>query len=182
MLEGEKVNIRMMRESDLEQYYKLIQGSVNSRGPYYPAQPTAFTSLSALSKRVQEDGFWEPVKRPSMLLVEDKSEKLVGEISWIPGRFDDYEMGWIIYDPVARGKGYATEAAQMVISWMFNGMKINRIIAYVHSDNIASQRIAEKCGFRHEATLQGLWYQHGKYQDLELYRILREELEKTTIS
>ena len=176
MLEGDLVNLRMIRESDLERYYELLQGSVKNRGPYYPSQPTTFTSLSALRKRVQEDGFWDPEKQYTMLLIVDKTEKQVGEISWIPGRFDDYEIGWIIFDQAARGKGYATEAAQMFISWMFNGMKINRIIAYVHPNNIASQRIAEKCGFKHEATLHGIWYQHGEYQDLQLYRILREEL------
>jgi RimJ/RimL family protein N-acetyltransferase len=58
---------------------------------------------------------------------------------------------------------------------MFNGMKINRIFAYIHRDNIASQRMAEKCGLKREATLRGIWYQHGKYQDLDLYRVLREE-------
>jgi len=175
MLEGKLVNLRMMRESDLDQYYAFVQESVKNRGPYYPSQPTTFTSLPALRKRVQEDGFWDPAKRYSALLIVDKAEKLVGEISWIPGRFDDYEIGWIIFNPAARGKGYATEAAQMVINWMFNGMTINRIVAYVHADNIASQRIAEKCGFKHEATLRGIWYQHGKYQTLELYRLLREE-------
>jgi hypothetical protein len=101
MLEGERVNVCMMRESDLEVYYEFIQGSVNSRGPYYPAQPTAFTSLPALRKRVQEDGFWEPVNRSSMLLIVDKTDQQVGEISWLPGRFDDYEIGWIIFDPAA---------------------------------------------------------------------------------
>jgi RimJ/RimL family protein N-acetyltransferase len=44
---------------------------------------------------------------------------------------------------------------------MFNGMKKNRIIAFVHRDNIALQRIAEKCGLKHEATLREIWYQHG---------------------
>lgn len=178
MLEGKRVKLRLMRESDLVDYYRLFHGSLKNRGPFWPSWPTSFIALPELKKRFQEYGFWDPAKRPSVLLIMNKSEELVGQIRWGPGLYDAFKIGWIIFDPADRGKGYATEAAQLVVRWMFDGLNINRIEAYIHPGNEVSQKIAEKCGFKHEATLSGVRFEHGEYKDLRLYRILRQEFDE----
>lgn len=177
MLDGQLVNIRLMRESDIEKYYELHE-NVKNRGPYYPTEPNTIQSISQLKKRIQEDGYWDPMSRFSVLLVTDKSGTLIGRVNLFPARhgYDGHEIGWITFETENRGKGYTTEAVQLVVKWMFGGLKINRIEAYIHPDNVASKRVAEKCGFTYEATLRGIWFQHGQYHDLMLYSILRSEL------
>lgn len=46
------------------------------------------------------------------------------------------------------GNGYCTEAARAVIGWAFHTLQLEYLICIVETDNIPSQRIAEKCGFQ----------------------------------
>ncbi|HLA55277.1 MAG TPA: GNAT family N-acetyltransferase [Flavobacterium sp.] len=62
-------------------------------------------------------------------------------------RDDNYDLG---YRFIQRhwGKGYGTESAKAFIDFGFNEMKLGKISAYVDVNNIASQKILEKCGFK----------------------------------
>lgn len=175
MLTGTLVDLRKMRDSDLESFYDLYHGDVSRRGPFWPSGPGAFASLSDFKKRYQEDGFWKPPEKSSILLIVDKAGNLLGFVGFHPSMYDAYELSWLIFDPQSRGKGYASEATRMLIDYLFDGMKVNRLEAYIHPDNAASRRLADKCGLKYEGTLRQIWYQHGKYQDLTLYAIVRED-------
>ena len=43
--------------------------------------------------------------------------------------------------------GYATEAVKAVLEWAFNNPNITAIEAETDSENVASKRVLEKCGF-----------------------------------
>ncbi|MBD3195444.1 MAG: GNAT family N-acetyltransferase [Candidatus Lokiarchaeota archaeon] len=76
-------------------------------------------------------------------------------------------------------KGYATEAAKMVIDYGFLELNFHKIYAGVHSRNIASWTVAEeKIGFVKEAVLKDEVYVSGEYLDAYKYRLLRSEWEK----
>ena len=55
-------------------------------------------------------------------------------------------VGWYI-DPKHQGKGYATEAAQAMIDYLFNEVEINGIVEEVTKTNVPSWKIMEKLGF-----------------------------------
>ena len=63
------------------------------------------------------------------------------------GRADNYDLGYRILKK-HWGKGYATEAAQAFIDFGFNEMHLDRVSAYIDVNNIASQKILEKCGLK----------------------------------
>ncbi len=50
------------------------------------------------------------------------------------------------------GKGYATEAARAWVSYGFEELGLDRIVAVAHPDNAACQRVLEKVGMRFERT------------------------------
>lgn len=56
------------------------------------------------------------------------------------------------------GQGYATEAARAAIHFGFTQCGLDEIIGLTHPENIASQRVLEKCGlkFVDQLTLWGL--------------------------
>ena len=56
------------------------------------------------------------------------------------------DVGWYI-NPAYQGRGYATEAAQAMINYMFKKVEINSISSGTVKDNIASCKIFEKMGF-----------------------------------
>jgi RimJ/RimL family protein N-acetyltransferase len=62
------------------------------------------------------------------------------------------EMGWSL-SSAAHGKGYATEAVEGALAWgrEFFGAG-SRVVCVISTDNTASQRVAEKAGFKQYAT------------------------------
>lgn len=77
----------------------------------------------------------------------DKNGDIIGAVG--AGEHDDLGETEIFYNilPVARGKGYASEAAKAVTSWALNNYKIPYIIATADVKNIPSQKVLEKCGY-----------------------------------
>ena len=77
--------------------------------------------------------------------------------------------------------GYMTEALARVIDYTFDAMDINRIEAQHELDNPASGRVMEKCGMRKEGVLRQRLYNKGKFVDVALYAILKDDVRKGTI-
>ncbi len=50
--------------------------------------------------------------------------------------------------PSAWGKGYATEVAKATLQYGHTALKLEKIIAHAHIDNIASQKVLEKIGMQ----------------------------------
>ena len=59
--------------------------------------------------------------------------------------------------------------------YLFEKTKINRIRLMIHPENKPSVRVAEKAGYHYESTSKGIWYNRGKYYDLLVYVLLRDE-------
>lgn len=57
------------------------------------------------------------------------------------------EIGYGISDEY-QNKGYATEAVNAVLSWAFRNPNVTAVEAETDPENIASQRVLEKCGFK----------------------------------
>jgi len=53
-------------------------------------------------------------------------------------------------------------------------MKLVRIEAYAHVDNIASNRSLEKVGFQKEGCLKKKWLIRGEFCDVNLWAITTE--------
>lgn len=64
-----------------------------------------------------------------------------------PGEPGDYELGYSLRKE-EWGKGYATEIAGALATWLFERGFANRFIAFTHPDNVASQRVLRKIGMR----------------------------------
>lgn len=57
----------------------------------------------------------------------------------------------------AHGKGYATEAARAALEWGDTHFVLKQTVCIIHPENLASIRVAEKCGYRESqcATCKG---------------------------
>ncbi len=66
------------------------------------------------------------------------------------------ELGWALVSR-AHGKGYATEAVRAAIAWADVNLTSKKTVCIVHPDNVASLRVAEKCGYvrEQETTFNG---------------------------
>jgi len=73
------------------------------------------------------------------------------------------------------GKGYATEAAQALIDWVFANTKAVRIQAHCISEHATSMRVLQKIGMQHEGTFRKAIHRHRKLWNTEHYALLRDE-------
>jgi RimJ/RimL family protein N-acetyltransferase len=64
------------------------------------------------------------------------------------------EMGWLLAAS-AHGKGYATESVSGALGWARAHFGAGaRVVCVIDTGNIASQRVADKCGFKHFANAE----------------------------
>jgi RimJ/RimL family protein N-acetyltransferase len=91
-------------------------------------------------------GHWQLLGYGMFVVEERETGAFVGRVGALqPKGWPGFEIGWAV-TPEARGKGYATEAAEAAIDWSFSSFELERIISIIHSRNVASQRVAEKLG------------------------------------
>jgi len=57
------------------------------------------------------------------------------------------ELGWALVSKV-HGKGYATEAVRAAVAWGEAHFGPVRSVCLIHPQNLASIRVAEKCGYQ----------------------------------
>lgn len=171
MLEGKNIILRNMKESDLDDYVQLT-GDARENGNYFPL---IIRSKPLVKKVFDETGFWEPDK--GRMMITGKSERLIGFISYFKGAFYNtgYEIGLQIFKKEDRDKGYATEALQIFSAYMFEERQIHRLQICMDKDNVGSKKLAEKCGYKWEGTMRQVSFTRGRYHDLELYSLLRDE-------
>jgi RimJ/RimL family protein N-acetyltransferase len=93
---------------------------------------------------------------------------LVGDFSTTETRY------WVGYD--FWGKGYCTEALKEIVRFGFEEKKVNKIWAEHKTFNIASGKVMEKVGMKHERIMRSHYKQaDGKYLDMSVKSILRSE-------
>ena len=86
-----------------------------------------------------------------------------------------YEVGWI-FARSAQGQGYATEAAQALLTHAFETLGCHRVIATCQPENTPSWRVMEKIGMRREGLLRQCIYRGpGLWWDEYIYAILAAE-------
>jgi [ribosomal protein S5]-alanine N-acetyltransferase len=76
------------------------------------------------------------------------------------------------------GKGIAVEAIEAIISCGFENMSFQRIEALIEPPNLSSQRLVEKMGFIREGLLRNYEFTCGKFDDLFMYSLLKQDYDK----
>ena len=99
-----------------------------------------------------------------------ESARLAGAVGLeLTPRFDRAELGyWIAKDNW--GRGYATEAAEAVLSYGFTTRGLHRIHATPFKRNPASVRVLQKLGMKHEGQAREHVKKWGVFEDLGAVR------------
>jgi RimJ/RimL family protein N-acetyltransferase len=172
MLKGKIITLRPVLEADLDRLYQY-HIDIDTRGDFYPRD---VVSQSTFRKRFYDSGYWGDTA--GMLLIVNAGDEILGEIEFFKtvNYLHEYEIGYRLYAPDQSGKGAMTEALGLMVRYLFETKPINRIRLMIHPDHVASARVAEKCGFTYEGTARQVWYNLGRYQDLRVFAILRDDV------
>ena len=89
------------------------------------------------------------------LLIEKPTGRLVGSVGlhrtdW---KLPKTEVGyWLRTSAV--GRGYATEGIATLVAWSFDRLGVERVELVTDEANLASRKVAERCGFELEGILR----------------------------
>ena len=72
-------------------------------------------------------------------------------------------------------KGIMTKTVVALLNYCFNSLELNRIELKCASENYRSQAIPERLNFKKEGIIRQGEFLNGKYVDLFLYSLLKEE-------
>lgn len=102
-----------------------------------------------------------------LAIIEKATGRHVGNlglhrISWIYRRA---ELGIVIGERSAHGKGLGTEACRLIVGHGFSRFNLHKVFARVEAENKAGVRMFEKAGFRIEATLKEEIIRDGGFYD-----------------
>ena len=172
MLEGKNVNLRVMERDDVDFLAEWFN-DVDFWGEYTPI-------MEQIPKSERVKYFDNPsnlaiLMESKLFIVQKKDGTKIGIILHrlnLPYKW--MEIGYF-FVPSERRKGYGTEAAQLMIDYLFLSKDLARIHAFADTRNRASQRVLEKAGFQREGTIRKCAFNRGELTHYYLYSILREE-------
>ncbi len=91
-----------------------------------------------------EFGLWATIHK--------NTNKFIGRCGLLPWTFDgrdEVEVAYLI-SKTYWGQGLGTEAAQAILDYGFEKIKLSRLICLIDEENLASIRVAEKIGMSFE--------------------------------
>ena len=108
--------------------------------------PDDAEALANVEREAQawRDGTWAVFR-----IVELPRDEVVGGASLRLGEHGIGEASYFL-SARARGRGLATRAVRLLARWAFEELGLARVELRVHPDNLASQRVAHRAGFRRE--------------------------------
>ena len=171
-LRGELISLRLVRSGDIDGLFELLN-DLSTRG----ALGHFLKSETGIRRRFEEDGYWSD--NSGMLLMIDTAADIVGWIAFTPVvfYFHGYEISYQVFGEQYSGKGYATEALALLTDYLFSTKLMNRLQLSIRPDNLASRRVAEKCGYTKEGVMRSIAFSHGRFHDMELWSITRRMYE-----
>lgn len=162
-IEGERLYLRGVTADDVnETYLRWMHDPEVMQYLESRFQPHSLSSLHEFVTQMQHD-------RDQLFLaivLKDKDRHIgnikLGPINWIH-RFAD--IGLLIGEKDCWGKGYATEAIQLLTQYAFNALNLHHLTAGCYATNMGSARAFLKAGWVEEGRRKSYFYSAGKYVD-----------------
>lgn len=173
-IEGERVRLELLRAEDFDALYAIQSDPEVCRYLLYePRTPERVHEVlerdSAATRLEDPDDFVQPA-------IRDSSGRLIGTMYFKLASVDDRsaEIGWLL-DPRFMGRGFAREAAALLLDLAFGELALHRVYAELDPRNAASVALCERLGMRHEAHFrEHMWFK-GDWADTGIYAILEHE-------
>ena len=102
--------------------------------------------------------------------------KVIGTIGymWWQSENNSAEVGYSLARPYWN-QGLMTEALAAVLGYSFESLALHRVEAQHELLNPASGAVMKKAGMQYEGTLRGRIYNKGRFVDVAIYAMLKED-------
>ncbi len=148
VLETERLTLRGHRLDDFPASAAMWADPVVTR--HFGGKP--LSNEESWTKFLRYFGHWALLGYGYWVVEENATGNFAGEVGFADYKRDIQpplnapEIGWVLASQF-HGKGYATEAVRAAVAWGDRDFK-SRTTCIIHPENLASIRVAEKCGYR----------------------------------
>jgi RimJ/RimL family protein N-acetyltransferase len=164
------VTLRPWRESDIPAVFEACQDPEIAR---WTAVPSPYTEQHA--RDFVAHGVPGRQDDVQFAMEDAASGELLGSIAIFQPQEGIGEVGYWVAAP-ARGRGVAVRAVRLVVGWALEARDLRRIQIHTLPGNRASERVAEKAGFKREGVLRSYAVMKGRVTDITMFSLLPGEL------
>lgn len=178
-LRGERISLDVLRTHDLEPLYAMQSDPDVCRYLLYEAR-----SHEKVVEVLARDSAATRLEKPGDYLqpaIRDGDGRFLGtmylELHNLGEGGPDggtAEIGWILL-PSSQGRGYATEAARVLLDLCFGELGLHRVYAELDPRNDASVALCLRLGMREEGRFVEQMWLKGEWTDTGHYAILERE-------
>ncbi|WP_315719855.1 MULTISPECIES: GNAT family protein [unclassified Bradyrhizobium] len=169
ILSTSRLRLRQFRSDDAEGLHRCYSDAAAMRFWNH----TVHTKLSESERSARRFIDCTPSYYRFWAVAEAKSDRCIGMVNYHDGQMKSRRVtiGYIV-DPARQREGIAFEAVGAMLDFCFGELGLHRVQAFIHPDNTASRKLAEKLGFRCEGRLRDHLRVGGQWRDDMLYALL----------
>jgi diamine N-acetyltransferase len=180
MIYGERLRLRAAEREDLPRFVAWLNDP----------EVRQFLLINLPMSMASEERWFENMQKlppaEHVLVIEIALPREGGaEVTWTPignTSFMDInhinraaEIGIFIGEKSFWNQGYGRDTMRLMLRHGFETMNFNRIYLRVFDHNLRGIRAYERAGFKHEGRMRQAQYQEGRYFDVLMMSVLREE-------
>ena len=176
-LATDRLVLRAVTETDADAVFAACSNPNLTRFTLFETHRTPDDAVSFV-RHYARQSYAERVPDPfAVVLKDDPDGQMVGAVGchWASRANFVMELGYWVAEPLW-GRGIAAEAGRAVVGYAFeNYPPVRRIQARVLVGNPASARVLDKIGFRFEGTHRAAVFRRGRFEDVTMFAVLRDE-------
>ena len=170
-LSGPRLDLRPFEAGDVDFFLKWMNDP-ETRGLIGETRPQSRMEAEKYIEKINSDS-----SRVWLAAVRREDGKIIGETGLLrmfsPWRTTDLTI--IIPDLAEQGKGYGTEAVNLMLDYAFGYLNFNRVAIGVVGFNAQALAFYRKIGFVEEGRQHEGYYYNHQYHDFVMMRILARE-------
>jgi RimJ/RimL family protein N-acetyltransferase len=171
-----EVALREWRRDDMHAMIAMLDDEPILR---WTRVPSPYGEREALDYLARGDAERERGEGINLAIVGASDGELLGSMSVRIASWADLrgQLGYLV-GAHARGRGVMPRAIRLASSWCFTKLGLERVEILVHPENEASQRAAEKAGFKREGVLRSYTRVKAERFDMWSFSALPGELDR----
>jgi RimJ/RimL family protein N-acetyltransferase len=161
-IEGELVSLGPIRREHVHRYLRWVNDFGTTRYLGIEPRPMTLEQETAWYERASTNQ-----EQPLFTIFERATGRAIGNCGLhnVDYRNRRTDVGIMIGEPDARGRGYGTEAMRLLLDFAFTVLGMHSVMLLVYEYNYAARRSYEKAGFREIGRRrESRWY-HGRFWD-----------------
>ena len=169
MLTGSKVTLRALERGDLQTVWELRNDAAIEIISNGPPRPRSMAELEASFEKLTAD-------REMHAFAIEANGRMVGQCNLrsIDAVHRRAELGIALLAEEI-GKGYGSDAVRVLLDYAFRHLNLHKVSLDTLSTNEPALRAYRACGFVEEGRLRSHEWSDGRYVDLVLMGVLRDE-------